>query len=478
MAFAFDNSYSQLPEAFYQRLNPWPVKKAKWIAFNRDLAEELGLDADALDSQEGLNYFAGNAVPENAAPLAMAYAGHQFGNFVPQLGDGRALLLGEVVDAEKRRFDIQLKGSGPTPFSRRGDGRSALGPVIREFLVSEGMAALGVPTTRALAAVWTGERVTREEMEPGGILTRVASSHLRIGTTEYFAARGDWDNLKLLVDHVLKRHYPDRAEAANPALALLEAVMERQAHLIAQWMGLGFIHGVMNTDNMTLSGETIDFGPCAFMDNFQADKKFSYIDQNGRYAYSNQPSIAMWNLYRLADATMTLSIEAEGGDQQKTFDKAEAILKKFPETYERAYEKVFAAKLGFAQDSETSSQLAIELLEFFEAQHVDFTLGFRSLIDATTNDQPLLAGSGDWQERWRAAIPADAAERMRQANPAIIPRNHKVEEAIQAANREDFEPFHRMWKALQQPFEPNDEFAEYTRAPEKSEVVRCTFCGT
>jgi uncharacterized protein YdiU (UPF0061 family) len=492
MPFPFDNRYARLPEAFFARLEPTPVKEPRWIAFNRALAEELGLDAEALDSEEGLAFLSGNQVPSGAEPLAMAYAGHQFGGFVPQLGDGRALLLGEVVDRNGDRRDIQLKGSGPTPFSRRGDGRSALGPVIREYLLSEGMAALGVPTTRALAAIWTGESVWRENSEPGGIFTRVARSHLRIGTVQYFAARNDIGNLRQLVDHALERHDPDHTESDNPALSLLAGVCQRQANLVAQWMGLGFIHGVMNTDNMSLSGETIDYGPCAFLDAYDPAKKFSYIDHGGRYAFGNQPLIAQWNLARLAEALVPLLVEAADDDQEKALEEAGQVLEQFGHQFEEARETVFAAKLGFATDDADSRKLGDELLELMHAEEADFTRTFRSLSQAldpqaTESFRTCFSDPGrvdPWIAAWRSRQadlgidPKQAEARMLSSNPAIIPRNHRVEEAIQAANGEDFAPFRRLLEALTRPYEDREEFAEYEEPPKPGQEVCETFCGT
>lgn len=491
MPFSFDNTYAQLPDAFYSKLAPVPVKAPRWIALNHGLAQELGIDTDALDSEEGLEFLSGNVVPPGADPLAMAYAGHQFGGFVPQLGDGRALLMGEVIGKDGLRRDIQWKGSGPTPFSRRGDGRSALGPVLREYLVSEGMAALGVPTTRALAAVWTGETVWREEREPGGVFVRVAASHLRIGTAQYLAAREDTANLQVLVEYAIRRHDSEAAKAENPALALLEGVCRRQARLVAQWLGIGFIHGVMNTDNMTLSGETIDYGPCAFLDAYDPNKTFSFIDQNGRYAYGHQPIIAQWNLARLAEALLPVLIAAEDGDQEIAVAKATAVIEAYPSWFEKERDAVFASKLGFDAASEDSFALMEALLALMQAQKVDFTLAFRHLcgaIEPTGEAQfiELFACQQEvtpWLGKWRSALAAGdhltgVARRMRQVNPAIIPRNHRVEEAIQAGRKGDFGPFERLLEALQHPYEERQEHAAYMEPPEPNEEVTVTFCGT
>jgi len=488
----FDNSYARLSEGFFVRTDPSPVSSPGWIAFNRDLSDELGLDSEALDSDEGLAYFSGNSLPPGAEPLAMAYAGHQFGGFVPQLGDGRALLLGEVVDRAGERYDIQLKGAGPTPFSRRGDGRSALGPVLREYLVSESMAALGVPTTRALAAVATGDTVWREQGEPGGVFTRVARSHLRIGTFEYFAARGKVGHLRELVAFAIERHDPRAAEAENPATALFEGVVRRQARLVARWMGLGFIHGVMNTDNTSLSGETIDYGPCAFLDRYDPAKKFSFIDQFGRYAYGNQPGILQWNLARFAEALLPVIAESEGGSQEGAAEVASAILERFPDWFEAERDAVFAAKLGFEQGDARTRELVADLLDAMQDQAVDFHLAFRRLTSAVSAESEGMflslfaepARVESWLEEWRGeqsrrGMPeGEAGERMRGANPARIPRNHRIEEAIRAAYEGEFSSFHRLHEALRNPFEDRDEFSEYEKPPRQEEEVKATFCGT
>lgn len=376
--FPFDNSYARLPETFYARLNPTPVFAPRLIRLNRQLARQLNLDPDALATPEGLEILAGIKVPDRAEPIAMAYAGHQFGSFVPQLGDGRAILLGEVVDRDGRRRDIQLKGSGPTPFSRRGDGRAALGPVLREYIVSEAMAALGIPTTRALAAVKTGEMVWRETPLPGAVLTRVASSHIRVGTFQYFAARGDGESVRRLADYVIARHYPEAATAGNSYLALLDCVSTRQASLIAQWMLVGFIHGVMNTDNMSVAGETIDYGPCAFMDAYHPGAVYSSIDAIGRYAYANQPIIAQWNLARLAETLLPLFAQ----DEEAAVKQAQDVIAAFPGKFEIAYTEGLRRKLGLLTAQPEDRSLAQDLLERMAANGADFTLTFRRLCDA------------------------------------------------------------------------------------------------
>src|SRR5215470_9726415 len=386
--FAFDNTYARELEGFYVPWKAVQVAQPRLVKFNRELAEELGLDADALDSEKGARIFAGNEIPEGAAPLAQAYAGHQFGGFVPQLGDGRALLLGEVVDRGGQRRDIQLKGSGPTPFSRAGDGRAALGPVLREYLIGEAMHALGIPTTRALAAVLTGEPVFRETAPPGAVLTRVAASHVRVGTFQFFAARGEQAKVRRLADYVIDRHYPELKGDANPYLKLLERVRDKQAALVARWMHVGFIHGVMNTDNMAISGETIDYGPCAFMDHYDPATVFSSIDTQGRYAYANQPKIAQWNLARFAETLLSL-LDA---DKNRAVAQASEVVDNFPRLYERHWLSGMRAKLGLLNEEEADLNLATEFLTAMEGNKVDYTLAFRYLANSVLGDEePLRA---------------------------------------------------------------------------------------
>jgi len=487
LPFAFDNSYSRLPTRFFERVKPTPVTAPRLIAFNGTLAEELGVDAAALAGAAGAAILSGTEVPEGAEPLAMAYAGHQFGHFVPQLGDGRAILLGEVIDRRGRRRDIQLKGSGMTAFSRRGDGRAALGPVLREYLVSEAMAAYGIPTTRALAATATGERVYREMPLPGAVLTRVAASHIRVGTFQYFAARQDREAIRLLADYAIARHDPEAAKADNPYIAFFDGVIARQASLIARWVLIGFIHGVMNTDNCAISGETIDFGPCAFMDGFDPDAVFSSIDQGGRYAYGNQPRIARWNLTRLAECLLPLFAEEE----EAAVAIAEASLERFEALFQAAYIEGMRGKLGLATAADDDLDLVHGLLQAMAAAGSDFTLTFRHLCDAVNDAEPLRKlfeekGAIDaWLLRWRQRLerePQDAAARqagMRRHNPAIIPRNHHIEEVIRAAiDRDDFSPFHEMAAALRDPTGDHPEFARYRVPPQPEERVLQTFCGT
>ncbi len=483
----FDNSFARLPETFYTRQDPTEVARPGLIRVNGPLARQLGIDPQWLESTEGVATVAGNAVPAGAEPLAAVYAGHQFGNYNPRLGDGRALLLGEVVDSEGRRFDIQLKGSGPTPYSRGGDGRSPLGPVLREYIVSEAMFALGVPTTRALSAVTSGEPVVRDTLLPGAVLARVAASHIRVGTFQYFSATGDLDSLRLLVEHSLARHYPEHSGAENPALALLHCVIDAQAALIPRWQSLGFIHGVMNTDNMLISGETIDYGPCAFIDDFHPNKVFSSIDQGGRYAYSNQPAIGQWNLACLAQALMPLL----PGEKKESLALAQAAIDAYPDKFLSAHEQYLAAKLGLAEIGEADKALVDELFEAMDAAGADFTLTFRRLYE-------LAGGEGDtseiiempeilrhWLPRWQARLAADSLsleqrlERMRLANPVFIPRNHLVEEAIRAAeDNKDFGPFHALVERTATPFDFDPDAGPYATPPRPEQVVYRTFCGT
>jgi uncharacterized protein YdiU (UPF0061 family) len=489
--FPFDNSYARLPERFFERLSPTPVARPRLVRLNQKLAVHLGLDPERLTTHEGIEVLAGNRLPDGAEPLAMAYAGHQFGGFVPQLGDGRAILLGEVVDRDGVRRDIQLKGAGRTPFSRQGDGRAGLGPVLREYIVSEAMAALGIATTRALAAVTTGESIVRETRQPGAVLTRVARSHIRIGTFQYFAARRDVDAVRLLADHIIARHYPSAAQADEPRLALLAAVVDRQAELVAAWQLVGFIHGVMNTDNMSIAGETIDYGPCAFMDQYHPDTVYSSIDQFGRYAYGKQPSIAHWNLAAFAQTLLPLICD----DEDAAVARAREVLETFPERFEAFYLAGFRRKLGLAGAREDDVDLARDLLARMGANGADFTLTFRRLSDAIDEgpepaehvsrlfDQP--AAFHAWAARWRKRLADEGrsdAERkadMRSANPAVIPRNHLVEEAIRAAvDQGDLTPFQRMVEALASPYDDASGRERYTLGPRPDEVVHQTFCGT
>jgi uncharacterized protein YdiU (UPF0061 family) len=497
--FPFDNSYARDLQGFYVPWQPTAVRAPKLLFLNHALVEELGLDVAALDEAEAAAVFAGNALPAGAEPIAQAYAGHQFGGFSPKLGDGRAVLLGEVIDRQNRRRDIALKGSGRTPFARNGDGKAAVGPMLREVLIGEAMHALGIPTTRALAVAATGEPVQRESTLPGAVLTRVAASHLRVGTFEFFAAHGDKEQVRKLAEYTIARHDPAIADAPQPFLALLEAVAERQAGLIAQWMNVGFIHGVMNTDNMAISGETIDYGPCAFMEAYDPATVFSSIDQHGRYAFGNQPAIAQWNLARLAEALLPLISE----DPDQAASMAMEVLNAFPAKYQAHLLRGQRAKLGLRRgepgDDAEDEALAEIWLALLQAGRVDFTLGWRHLSDAASgNEAPLRALFTDaraleeWLPRWRERCASEdrdegkdsagvaRAGRMRRVNPRVIPRNHRVEEALAAASSDgDLGPFERLLDALTRPYDEAEDLAPYAE-PAPAAVTACyqTFCGT
>ncbi|MBA2272074.1 MAG: YdiU family protein [Chthoniobacterales bacterium] len=486
----FDNTYARLPARFFVRISPTPVRRPRLVRVNAPLASHLGVDPAWLASVEGVEMLAGNRVPGNTQPIATAYAGHQFGGFVPQLGDGRAILLGEVVARDGARRDIQLKGAGRTPYSRGGDGRAALGPVLREYLVSEAMAALGIPTTRALAAVTTGEQVMREDLLLGAVFTRVAASHIRVGTFQFFASRDDLEGIRLLADHVIARHYPQAAGAEERHRALLEAVVRAQAQLIAKWLLVGFIHGVMNTDNMSISGETIDYGPCAFMDEYDPKTVYSAIDRGGRYAYANQPAIGQWNLTRLAECLLPLLAD----DEDDAVEQAQAALAAYAPAFEQAYQTGLRRKLGFFTDAEGDPVLARDLLKTMAANAADFTLTFRRLSEAAAGPEGDAAvGSlfkdasayDEWALRWRQRLqqePGDPAARrlaMRLVNPAYIPRNHRVEAMIRAAvDHEDFRPFEELLAVLSHPFDDQPAFTRYTEPPQHHERILQTFCGT
>ncbi len=473
MGFAFDNTYARDLPGFSLPVTGDPAPAPRLIRLNRPLADELRLTLD----ENAAAIFAGAQMPEGAASLAMAYAGHQFGGFSPQLGDGRALLLGEVIDRQGQRRDIHLKGSGRTPFSRGGDGKAVLGPVLREYIIGEAMHALGIPTTRALAAVTTGAQVLRETgLQPGAVLTRVAASHLRVGTFQFFAARGEVDKLQILTAYALNRHYPDLARAENPALALLRAVGQRQADLIARWMAVGFVHGVMNTDNMTISGETIDYGPCAFLDTYDPRTVFSSIDQQGRYAYANQPGIARWNLARLAEALLPL-IDA---DEARAIDLATVEIDAFTGCYHTAWLAHMGEKLGLPGAADAA--LVDALLAAMEGQGVDFTRFFRLLALASSNPAPVRAlfadpaAFDDWLPGWLALAPD--AEVMNRANPVYIPRNHMVEAALTAATAGDLGPFETLLDVVSQPFNPQPSRDAYALGAPSGFGPYRTFCGT
>jgi uncharacterized protein YdiU (UPF0061 family) len=482
MHIHFDNTYAQLPEQFFVRQAPASVPDPRLIRLNIELATTLAIDVEWLQSPEGVAVLAGNLVPHGAAPMALAYAGHQFGGFAPRLGDGRAILLGEVIDATGARRDLQLKGSGRTPFSRNGDGKSALGPVLREYIVSEAMAALGVPTTRALAAVASGEHIVRQEGPvQGGVFARVAASHIRVGTFQYFLARNDISALRRLADHVIARHHSDATGAPNPYAALLESVVVAQADLIAQWMSLGFIHGVMNTDNTSVSGETIDYGPCAFMDAFHPQRVFSSIDTHGRYAWGNQPDIGLWNVTRFAETLLPLL----AGDAREAIPIAEAVLARYAERFGGQYIARFRAKLGLPPEAPV--EIIQECLDLLGSQDVDFTLFFRHLTRVASGEDPQALAAmftseepfSAWLAKWRGETsPGRYLEEMRAANPILIPRNHRVEQAITRAYDGDFAPFHRLVDALSAPCADKVEYADLQVPPQPDEMVHETFCGT
>jgi len=501
-AFPFDNSFARELPGFYVSRRPASVRAPRLLFFNPVLAEELGLDFTELDEPAKAAIFAGNTMPDGAEPLAQAYAGHQFGGFVPQLGDGRALILGEVIDRRGGRRDIAFKGCGRTPFARGGDGKAAVGPMLREVLVSEAMHALGIPTTRALAVAATGEQVLRERVLPGAVLTRVAASHIRIGTFQFYAARGDVESVRKLAEYTIARHDPALKTASQPLLGLLRNVTERQAALIAQWMNVGFIHGVMNTDNMTISGETIDYGPCAFMEAYDPAAVFSSIDTHGRYAFGNQPAIAGWNLARFAETLLPLISEKS----EEAVAKAMEALNTFAPQFEAHLRRGQRAKLGLRDERDDDAALADDWLALLQAQRVDFTLAWRRLADAAAGDgeplRALFASSGApagapdaWLERWRERCARDdegaaptgvdradeaRAQRMRGVSPWIIPRNHRVEEALAAASDgDDLGPFERLLAALRRPYEETAGNAPYAEpaAPDVTASYR-TFCGT
>ncbi len=500
LQIAFDNTFARELPGCYAAWKPATAPAPALLFLNRGLADELGLDAADLAGPEGAALFAGNTLPEGAEPLAQAYAGHQFGGFSPQLGDGRALLLGEVIDRRGQRRDIAFKGSGRTPFSRGGDGKAAVAPMLREVLIGEAMHALGIPSTRALAVVATGELVYREAALPGAILTRVAASHLRVGTFQFFAARGEIDKLRLLAEYTIARHDPALAGTPGRHLALLRAVAGRQARLVAQWMNVGFIHGVMNTDNMTISGETIDYGPCAFMEAYDPATVFSSIDHGGRYAYGNQPHIARWNLARLAEALLPLM--ADGDDEaavQQAVADVTAVIDAFPAWYAEALLQGQRAKLGLqrAADDVGDTALAEDWLALLQQHGVDFTLAWRRLADAAAGDaQPLRAlfaepaAVSPWLERWRRlcvqedggdrGAGAARAVRMRQVNPWLIPRNHRVEEALAAASEhDDLTLLERLLAALRRPYDEEPAFSLCAEpAPAQVTAAYRTFCGT
>lgn len=491
--FKFENSFAQLPNKFYQLIRPTPVPRPQLIRLNSKLAAALGYDLSACDSAELAQIFSGNKILDSSEPLAMAYAGHQFGHFVPQLGDGRAILLGEIIAKNGLRYDVQLKGSGQTKFSRRGDGRAALGPVMREYIVSEAMEALKVPTTRALAFVTTGEVIRREEELPGAILTRIALSHMRVGTFEYFAVQNDVEAIRQLADYAIQRHYPQCQKDKNPYPAFYRAVVTSQAQLIAKWMHVGFIHGVMNTDNTAISGETIDYGPCAFMDQYDPATKYSSIDHQGRYAYGNQPNIAHWNLQHLGVCLLPLFSQDKG----EAIKFIEETLSFFEQEFVFNWQQGMLCKIGLPSGQQQDIELLQDLLELMQKDAVDFTLCFRRLADMVARKKSEFCGTEfcqlfksqesieGWLVRWRLRLTdfgldsEDIVQSMNQVNPAIIARNHQVEKAIESAvTRGDFSPMDELVEALRQPFEATTITEKYTHPPRPQEVVAQTFCGT
>lgn len=476
----FDNSYLNLPNLFYTIQNPTPVGSPKLIIMNHSLARDLGLNLEFLQSDEGLSIFSGNQIPEGASPLAQAYAGHQFGHFT-MLGDGRAILLGEQIDPSGKRFDIQLKGSGRTPYSRGGDGRAALGPMLREYIISEAMFALGIPTTRSLAVVTTGEKVIRETLLTGAVLTRVASSHIRVGTFEYAARFGSIENLKILADYTMKRHFPNSLSDENQYLSLLREIVKSQAELISKWQLVGFIHGVMNTDNVALSGETIDYGPCAFMDIYDPATVFSSIDTQGRYAYGNQPDIAVWNLSRLAETLVPLIHE----EQKVAVELAKDAVSEFYDLYQKHWYQGMRAKLGLFNEEPEDEVLIENLMVMMQKFRADYTNTFRSL---TLNKPEELIFNGvtqfiQWQEQWEKRLERQKESKelvnalMKRSNPAIIPRNHQVEAALEAADYNDYSKMEKLLELLADPYAYSKEQTEYASVPTNSTCYR-TFCGT
>ncbi|WP_209425327.1 protein adenylyltransferase SelO [Pararhodobacter sp. SW119] len=488
MNIAFDNTYARDLEGMYVPVEGAPAPAPEMVLLNEGLARDLGLDPATLKSPEGLAMLSGSAMPEGATPLAMAYAGHQFGGFSPQLGDGRALLVGEVIDRNGQRRDIHLKGSGRTPFSRGGDGKAALGPVLREFILGEAMHRLGIPTTRALSAVATGETVWRETPLPGAVLARVAASHLRVGTFQFFAARGDAIRLRRLADYAIARHDPDLAGTEDRYLRFLERVIDRTMRLVAQWMAVGFVHGVMNTDNTAISGETIDYGPCAFLDRYDPMAVFSSIDTQGRYAYGRQSVLAQWNLARLAETLLPL---IDPKSPEDALPAAQAAIERAPAIYAAAWRDAFAAKLGIAAPTEEDDARIDGFLELLGAGGADFTQAFRGLIAAAQGSDTRLwalvggaPGLQDWLADWRARIDAQpggataAAERMATVNPVYIARNHRVEEALAAAQKGDLAPTQRLLQALSAPYTPRPDFADLEGPAPEDFGPYVTYCGT
>ena len=479
--FQLERTYSKLPGVFFSKLSPTPVSSPKILLFNQKLAEEIGLDLSVLSEEERTQLLSGNLVPKGIEPFAQAYAGHQFGNFT-MLGDGRALMLGEHLTPSGQRLDLQFKGSGRTPYSRGGDGRAALGPMLREYLISEAMHALGIPTTRSLAVVATGESVYRESELPGAILTRTAGSHIRVGTFEFASLHEDKAMTQALLNYLIDRHFPEIREEENKALSVLRAAIDQQIDLITHWMRVGFIHGVMNTDNMALSGETIDYGPCAFMDVFSPDTVFSSIDHRGRYAFANQPYVAQWNLARLAESLLPLIHD----ERQDAIAGAEESLNAFEPAYKDKWLAMMGTKLGLAEADKQDERLVTDLLDWMHSNGADYTNTFRDLGRQVLPEIQLYQSETfeTWHRRWQERLGGEgrsldsSLSLMRSVNPAIIPRNHKVEEALQAGEEGNLNPFRNLLKALESPYEEADHLAPYQVPPKPSEKVHQTFCGT
>ena len=481
LSFPLESTYTELPDILFSKLSPTPVSRPEIIIYNQKLAEEIGLNLSDSNEEERTHFLSGNLVSPGTVPFAQAYAGHQFGNFTV-LGDGRAIVLGEHLTPSGNRIDIQLKGSGRTPYSRGGDGRAALGPMLREYIISESMHALGIPTTRSLAVVNTGETVYRETELPGAILTRIAGSHIRVGTFEFASLQGDKAITQALLDYLIDRHFPEIKEKENQPLALLEAVIEQQAELITHWMRVGFIHGVMNTDNMALSGESIDYGPCAFMDTFAPDTVFSSIDRKGRYAYANQPYIAQWNLARLAESLLPL-IE---GEKEETIAMAEDLLNSFEQVYKNSWLFMMRSKLGLALAEREDEKLITDLLDWMHASQSDYTNTFRNLSNSSRLKGELYDSDNfqNWHFRWQNRLEKEEQDlkssiaQMRSVNPSVIPRNHKVEEALQSGEEGELKPFQDLINAMREPYKDGEHLLPYQAPPKPSEKVLQTFCGT
>lgn len=485
----FRNSFADLPERFYSTQKPVPVSHPSLVMVNQNLANEFNIPTELINSNTFAEIFSGNVIIPSSKPLSMAYGGHQFGFWVPSLGDGRAHLLGEIQDNSGQWLDIQLKGSGQTIYSRGGDGRAWIGPVMREFLVSEALHMLGIPTTRALCSVATGESIARETLLPGGVVTRVAKSHVRIGTFQYYFVRNDIEGLQLLLAHTINRIYPQLKEANNPALELLKRVIEGQAQLVSKWMAVGFIHGVMNTDNMSIACETIDFGPCAFMDEFQSNKVFSSIDKGGRYAFCNQPNITHWNLVQLANALLPLI----DSDKTRSVQLATEVIDEFPEIYTTFWKKELLAKFGISTPISGDMKLCEQFLQILEQNQSDFTLTFRQLASCLKSSTSInnlaetISGEQEvsqWFSNWQSRLKKEhsdlvkPSEIMSKVNPAIIPRNHQIEQAIQQAINGQYTNFQKLYDSIQRPYEDLAEFREFQEPPQENERVRHTFCGT